>query len=95
MNEEINSLIQRYVDDRDDLSDAELESLTVALRESSTARLRLRDQLVINELIGQQVAIDRRNFPAQIDQRPIVGDARRRGVLSDDERFAGRFQGLQ
>ncbi len=50
MNDQTNSLLQRYLDDRDGLGEDELEQLASALRDSPELRLRMRDQLVIDEL---------------------------------------------
>ncbi len=69
MNDQTNSLLQRYLDDRDGLGEDELEQLASALRDSPELRLRMRDQLVIDELVAQSVAVDRGNFPAQVNQR--------------------------
>jgi len=84
MNDQSNSLLLRYLDDRDSLNVEELEQLVSALRESPDLQLRMRDQLVINELVAQRVAVDRRNFPAQMNQR-----------LSDEQDEGGLEQQVQ
>ncbi len=65
----IETLIERFVDDRDQLSDEELDELVDAAGADPLLAARLKDQLVIDELLAQRMAIDRRDFVAQMGQR--------------------------
>lgn len=65
----IETLIERFVDDRDQLSDEELDELVDAAGDDPLLAARLKDQLVIDELLAQRLAIDRRDFVAQMGQR--------------------------
>ncbi|MDP6446961.1 MAG: FecR domain-containing protein [Pirellulaceae bacterium] len=66
---ELSDLISRFVDDRDALSEEELAQLTDHLRQSPQQLERLKDQLLLDEHLAQSLAVDRRNFTAQVDQR--------------------------
>lgn len=91
MTDEIDSLLQRYVDDRDALTPDELAEFTEHLRQSATLRERLRDQLVMHELICQRLAVDRGNFPAQVEQR--LRDLNGAGDLASE--VEAQVQGMQ
>lgn len=69
------SVVERFVDDRDGLSDKELEALVDRLRENPELAAELKEQLLLNELLSQRFAVDRRSFVAQIDQRVRDFDA--------------------
>lgn len=62
-------LIARYVEDRESLSAGEMDALLSAVRNSPELLVRLRQQLQVDEAISQRLAVDRRNFAAQVDQR--------------------------
>jgi concanavalin A-like lectin/glucanase superfamily protein/FecR-like protein len=72
---DIDSLIHRYLEDRDSLSARELDTLVSELRADAELAARLRDQLVMDDLLAQKLALDRRNFVAQVEQR--VADLKR------------------
>jgi hypothetical protein len=69
MNDEAHDLMQRFIDDRDQLSDAELESLTTILRARPQLASELKEQLLIDELLAQQLTLTRWHFLPQVDQR--------------------------
>ncbi|MEQ8785212.1 MAG: LamG-like jellyroll fold domain-containing protein [Pirellulaceae bacterium] len=69
MSSDVDQLIERYLDDRDSLSDEELSAMVDALRESEELACELKNQLLIDELIAQRMAVDRANFLAQMQQR--------------------------
>lgn len=66
---EINDLLHRFVEDRDALSEQEYAQLTEAVKGSPELAAQLRDQLTIDEALSQRLAIDRRQFDAQVQQR--------------------------
>lgn len=63
------TLVRRYLDDRDSLSDRETLALAQWLAEDPSRVADLREDLVLDELLAQKFAVDRRNFPAQVRQR--------------------------
>src|SRR5438094_6422076 len=66
---DIDLLVHRYLEDRDSLSSRELDALISALRSDPELAGNLRDQLLLDELLAQKLALDRRNFVAQVEQR--------------------------
>ena len=66
---QINQLIYRYLDDRESLSEEEMEQLVSVLRNRPTLAKQVKDQMIVQELLGQSLAIDRKNFTAQVEQR--------------------------
>ena len=62
-------LIHRYLDDRSALSEGELDELIAHLRAEPARAAALREQLLLDDLLAQKLAVDRQNFPAQVDQR--------------------------
>jgi hypothetical protein len=66
---DITDLIRRFVDDRDGLEDREYAQLVQAVQESPELATQLRDQLLIDDALSQRLAIDRRHFDAQVQQR--------------------------
>lgn len=66
---ETKSVIERFVDDRDSLSEDELASLVDDLERRPELAVELKEQLLLNELLSQQLGVDRRDFLAQIAQR--------------------------
>lgn len=67
--ESLAELIRRFVDDRDALDEHEYADLTAAVQASPELAAQLRDQLVLDDLLSQRLAIDRRRFDAQVQQR--------------------------
>jgi ferric-dicitrate binding protein FerR (iron transport regulator) len=65
----IESLVQRFLEDRSSLAPTELDALIAGLRVDPQLAASLRDQLVIDDLLAQKFALDRRNFEAQVAQR--------------------------
>ena len=65
----LDSLLQRYVDDRDALTPEELDELIAGLRADPERAVALREQLQVDDLLSQKLAIDRRKFLAQVGQR--------------------------
>lgn len=66
---ELSTLIQRFVDDRDGLTDHEYEFLAAAVRQSPDLAGQIRDQLMMDDALSQHLALDRRDFQAQVQQR--------------------------
>lgn len=62
-------LIHRYLEDPASLGEADLEQLIVYLRAEPHKAIELREQLMIDDLLGQKLALDRKNFLAQVEQR--------------------------
>jgi ferric-dicitrate binding protein FerR (iron transport regulator) len=62
-------LLERYLDDHEALSAREMAQLAEELDRSPELAATLKDQLVVRELLSQKLAVDRRNFPAQVAQR--------------------------
>jgi hypothetical protein len=65
----LESLLARYIDDRDALAPEELDELIAGLRAEPERAIKLCEQLQVDELLSQKLAIDRRNFLAQVEQR--------------------------
>ncbi len=66
---DIDQLVHRYLEDRDALSARECDALIAALRADPELATRLRDQLLLDDLLAQKLTLDRRNFVAQVEQR--------------------------
>src|SRR5438876_1752932 len=66
---DIDLLLHRYLEDRDSLAARELDALIAALRADPELAANLRDQLLLDDLLAQKLALDRRNFVAQVGQR--------------------------
>jgi len=69
MSSDVDELIERYLDDRDSLSDEELAVLVQAVGASEELACELKNQMLIEELIAQRISVDRSNFLAQMKQR--------------------------
>ncbi|MEZ6111188.1 MAG: FecR domain-containing protein [Pirellulaceae bacterium] len=65
----VEKLIARYLDQRESLDDAEIAQLAAAAGESPEVARALKRQLVVEELLGQRLAVDRQGFEAQVEQR--------------------------
>jgi hypothetical protein len=65
-------LIKQYIEDRESLSPDELDQLIDVLRAQPKLAVEVRTQLLIDDLLAQKLAVDRRNFLAQVGQR--IGD---------------------
>src|SRR5262245_57930716 len=72
---DLDVLVHRYLEDRDSLSPRELDTLITALRIDPDLAIAVRDQLLLDDLLAQKMALDRRNFVAQVEQR--IADERR------------------
>jgi ferric-dicitrate binding protein FerR (iron transport regulator) len=66
---DLDSLVQRFLEDRGSLSSRELDELIAGLRADPEFAITLREQLVLDDLLAQKFALDRRNFVAQVEQR--------------------------
>jgi ferric-dicitrate binding protein FerR (iron transport regulator) len=66
---DLDEIIAAYLDDRDALSPDEMARLAAELDRAPVVAARLKDQLVVRELVSQKLALDRQNFPAQVAQR--------------------------
>ncbi len=71
MNEDsqLETLMQRFLEDRDSLDEQELAALLHALEQSPDAARRLKEQLLIDHLLTERLAVDRGGFPNQVRQR--------------------------
>ena len=69
---EIDQLMKRYVEDRTSLAPDELDQLIDALRAQPALAVEVHTQLLLDDLLAQKLAVDRRNFLAQVGQR--IGD---------------------
>ncbi len=66
---EIRELMRRFIEDRESLSEQEIESLVVQLRARPHLASELQDQLTIDDLLAQTFDLTRWHFLAQIEQR--------------------------
>ncbi|MCE9526021.1 MAG: FecR domain-containing protein [Planctomycetales bacterium] len=62
-------LIHRFLEDPAGLAEAELEQLIAHLRAEPAKAVELREQLIIDDLLGQKLAVDRKNFTIMVQQR--------------------------
>ncbi len=62
-------LIHRFLEDPAGLAEAELEQLIAHLRAMPAKAVELREQLIIDDLLGQKLAVDRKNFTIMVQQR--------------------------
>jgi hypothetical protein len=69
---QIDQLMKRYVEDRTSLDPDELDQLIDALRAQPALAIEVHTQLLLDDLLAQKLAVDRRNFLAQVGQR--IGD---------------------
>jgi ferric-dicitrate binding protein FerR (iron transport regulator) len=69
---EIDQLMKRYVEDRASLEPDELDQLIEVLRAQPALAVEVHTQLLLDDLLAQKLAVDRRNFLAQVGQR--IGD---------------------
>lgn len=63
------NIIRRFIEDREGLSDEEMASLIATLRASPQLALELKEQLLIDDLLAQNLDLTRWRFLAQMDQR--------------------------
>lgn len=63
------SLIERFVDDRESLTDDEVGLLVAALADDAELARQLHEHLVVDDHLSQRNAVDRGGFRAQVDQR--------------------------
>lgn len=69
---ETDALMKRFVEDRSSLEPDELDCLIDALRAQPALAVEVHTQLLLDDLLAQKLAIDRRDFLAQVGQR--IGD---------------------
>lgn len=69
MSPDLSPLLQRFIDDRDGLEEHEYAQLVEAVRTSPELVAQLRDQLLMDDLLSQRLALDRLQFDAQVQQR--------------------------
>ena len=62
-------LIHRFLEDPSALTEADLEQLITHLRAEPARAVELREQLIIDDLLGQKLAVDRKNFLTMVQQR--------------------------
>jgi hypothetical protein len=67
--EDVRDLLDRYLDQRESLDEQDIARLAAAVRQSPDMARALKAQLVMDDLLGQQLAIDRQGFSAQVEQR--------------------------
>ena len=66
---DIDSLLHRFLEDREGLSDVEFQHLLDALRTEPHLAERLKDHLVMDELLAQQFAQGRQDFISRFEKR--------------------------
>jgi hypothetical protein len=69
MMSDIDTLAQRFLDDRSGLSEVELDAFIAALKADPEYAAKIREQLQLDDLLAQKMTLDRRNFVAQVEQR--------------------------
>jgi FecR-like protein len=62
-------LIHRFLEDPAGLAEADLEQLIAHLRSEPAKAVELREQLIVDDLLGQKLAVDRKNFIVMVQQR--------------------------
>lgn len=62
-------IIHRFLEDPAGLTEADLEQLISCLRTQPHKAVELREQLIIDDLLGQKLAVDRKNFIIMVQQR--------------------------
>ena len=62
-------LIHRFLEDPASLPEADLEQLIAYLRAEPGKAVELREQLILDDLLGQKLAVDRKNFIIMVQQR--------------------------
>lgn len=62
-------LIHRFVEDPAGLAETDLEQLIAHLRAEPGKAVELREQLIVDDLLGQKLAVDRKNFIIMVQQR--------------------------
>jgi hypothetical protein len=66
---DLDFLVHRYLEDRQTLEAEELDTLIAGLRADPELAITLREQLMLDDLLAQRAALDRRHFLAQVEQR--------------------------
>ena len=72
---EVDLLMKRFIEDRTSLEAEELDQLIAVLRAQPALAVEVHNQLLLDDLLAQKLALDRRNFLAQVGQR--IGDMER------------------
>ena len=67
--DEVDKLIERFLDDRESLGESQLAALLEALDQTPELASELKSQLMVDELLAQRLTVDRQNFMAQVEQR--------------------------
>jgi|GEM_PF-2456398 len=94
--DDIRKLIGRFVENRDSLSDEELEHLVSGLRAQPHLAAELKDHLSIDDLLAQTFDLTRWHFLPQVDQRLRDESRDFTGLMSislDSENESGRQRG--
>lgn len=65
----VEDLISRFVEDPGAATPEELDALIDALEQEPAMVVRLREQLMLDDLLAQKLTVDRRYFMAQVEQR--------------------------
>lgn len=79
----LDSLIYRYLDDRSALTPDEFDALVEQLRVDPAKAIEVREQLMVDDLLAQRLAVDRGDFLAQVGQR--IADYERGQDEIDDQ----------
>ncbi len=61
--------MHRFLEDPAGLAEADLEQLIAHLRTEPAKAVELREQLIVDDLLGQKFAVDRKNFIIMVQQR--------------------------
>jgi hypothetical protein len=79
----LDSLIERFLDDRAALAPDDLDALIAGLKAEPARAVALREHLMIDDLLAQKLTVDRRNFLAQVEQR--IADFERSEAEIDEQ----------
>lgn len=65
----LETILHRFLENRESLSDAEFQLLLEALRNQPALAERLKDHLIMEELLAQQYQMDRKDFVGKFEER--------------------------
>lgn len=65
----LETILHRFLEDRECLSETEFQLLLEALRTQPALAERLKDHLIMDEMLAQQYAVDRKDFVGKFEER--------------------------
>ncbi|MCA9067977.1 MAG: FecR domain-containing protein [Planctomycetaceae bacterium] len=65
----LETILHRFLENRESLSDAEFQQLLEALRQQPALAERLKDHLIMDEMLAQQYQMDRKDFVGKFEER--------------------------